>query len=154
MHRDKSQLVQLESISWEEGALVQWEQAVGDDHVKWETSLEVKGVGGGKAACDYSAVSSVDNFLILECHRKGGTSQERHMWEPRVDETYVSVQKRSNSLEGPRKVKAIELEYPRSKVQFGAEVLRWEQKDKVGSTENYEEFLIKGECWISYGSAK
>jgi len=31
-------------------------------------SLDEKGVGGGERVCDYSAVSSVDNFLILECH--------------------------------------------------------------------------------------
>jgi len=42
-------------------------------------SLEEKGVSGEKAACDYSAVSSVDNFHILKCHRRRGTSQERHM---------------------------------------------------------------------------
>jgi len=44
-----------------------------------EKSLEKKGVGGGEVVCDYSAVSSVDNFIILECHRRRGTSQERHM---------------------------------------------------------------------------
>jgi len=27
--------------------------------------LEEKGVGGEEAACDYSAVSSVDNFLLF-----------------------------------------------------------------------------------------
>jgi len=42
-------------------------------------SLEEKGVGGGETACDYSAVSSVNNFHILECHRRRRTSQERHM---------------------------------------------------------------------------
>jgi len=42
-------------------------------------NLEEKGVYGGKAACDYSAVISVDNFLILKCHRSRRTSQERHI---------------------------------------------------------------------------
>jgi len=42
-------------------------------------SLEKKGMGGGEAACDYSAVSSVDNFHISECHRRKGTSQERNI---------------------------------------------------------------------------
>jgi len=41
-------------------------------------SLE-KGVGEEEAMCDYSTVSSVDNFHILECHRRRETSQERHM---------------------------------------------------------------------------
>jgi len=60
--------------------LVEYERAVGDDHVKWRNSRRLeKGVGRGEAACDYSAVSSVDNFLILECHRRRVTSQERHM---------------------------------------------------------------------------
>jgi len=39
----------------------------------------VKGVGRGEAAWDYSAVISIDNFHILECHRRRGTSQEREM---------------------------------------------------------------------------
>jgi len=43
-----------------------------------EKRLE-KGVGVGEAACDYSTVISVDNFHILECHRRQGTSQEREM---------------------------------------------------------------------------
>jgi len=52
-----------------------------------EKSLEEKGVYGGEVACDYSAVSSVDNFYILECHRRRGTFQERHMRDLSVDET-------------------------------------------------------------------
>jgi len=79
---------------------------VGDNPVKWGKNLKEKGVGGGEAACDYSAVSSVDNFHILECHRRRRTSQERYMWDLRVDEKFVSVQKRSD---GPQKVEAIEL---------------------------------------------
>jgi len=71
-------------------------------------SLEENRIGWRGAACDYSSVSSVDYFLILECHRRR-ISQERHMWEPRVDERFISVQKKSNSLEGPQKVEAIEL---------------------------------------------
>jgi len=36
MDRDKIRLVKWESISWEEeDTLVEWERAVGDDHVKW-----------------------------------------------------------------------------------------------------------------------
>jgi len=38
-----------------------------------------KGVGGGEAACDYLAVSFVNNFHILECCKRRRTSQERHM---------------------------------------------------------------------------
>jgi len=40
-------------------------------------------------------------------------------------------------------------EYPMTKVQLRAKVLRWEN---TGSVENYSyEFLIKTECWISWG---
>jgi len=49
---------------------MEWERAVGDDHVKWGKSLEEKGVGGVEATCDYSPVSSGDNFQILECHEE------------------------------------------------------------------------------------
>jgi len=35
--------------------------------------LEEKGVGGREAASDYSAVSSVDHFLLLECQRRRRT---------------------------------------------------------------------------------
>jgi len=44
-----------------------------------ERTLRKRVVGGGEAAGDYSAISSVDNFLILECHRGRRTFQERHM---------------------------------------------------------------------------
>jgi len=41
-----------------------------------------------------------------------------------------------------------------TKVQLGAEILRWEQKEKVGSVENYSwELLIKEESWKK-GSAE
>jgi len=57
---------------------MEWERAVMMIMLSGGKSLEEKGVGGGKATCDYSAVSSVDNFLILEYHRRE-TFQERNM---------------------------------------------------------------------------
>jgi len=45
----------------------------------------------------------------LECHRRRKTSQERHMWDVWLDEKFVSIQKRNNSLEGPQKEETIEL---------------------------------------------
>jgi len=51
---------------------------VGDDNVKWGKILEEKGVGGGEATSDYSAVRSVNNFYILKYHRRE-TFQERNM---------------------------------------------------------------------------
>jgi len=79
---------------------------VGNDHVKWGKILE-KGVGGGEAACDYSAVNFVDSFLILECHKRRETSPGY-----RIDKRFLLVQKRSNSLKVPQKVEAIELCIP------------------------------------------
>jgi len=54
-----------------------------------------------------SALST--NFHILECHKRKGTSQERHMWDLRMDDRFVLVQKRNDSIEGPQKVEAIKL---------------------------------------------
>jgi len=80
MGRDKTQLMK-------------WKVSVVRRRIRWwneserwmmimlrgRNSLEEKEVGGEEAACDYSAVSSVDNFHILECHSGRGTSQERQM---------------------------------------------------------------------------
>jgi len=55
-----------------------------------------------------------------------------------VDEKFVTVQKRSDSLErkGLRR-RSNRAKYPMTKIQLGAEILIWEQKEKVGSVENY-----------------
>jgi len=68
-------------------------------------SLEWKGVGGGEESCDYSAVRSVDNFHMLECHR----ISQKNVQNLRVDEKFVSVQKRSDYQEELQNVEAIEL---------------------------------------------
>jgi len=65
--------------------------------------------GGWRGSSEWLLCSRFShNFLFLECHSGRGTSQKRHMWELRVDESFASVQKRSDSLEGPQKVEAIE----------------------------------------------
>jgi len=93
-------------------------------------SLEEKGVGGGEASCDYSAVSSVDNFHILECHRRK-TSQERYMWEVSGWMKICIGTEKERFSERAWEGRSNRTEYPMTKVQFGAEVLGWEQKEKV-----------------------
>jgi len=72
-----------------------------------------------------SALSTISLFWNVtekqELFRKGTFERES-----KVDEKFVSIQKRNNSLEGPQKVESKELssENPMMKIQLGAEVLR------------------------------
>jgi len=91
-----------------------------------EKSLEEKRWVEGKrrGACDYSAVSSVDNFYFLECQRRRGTSQEReaHVRSRGGGKICIGTEKErfpGRASEG----KSNRAEYPMTNVQLWTEVL-------------------------------
>jgi len=123
-----------ESISWvkEKGALVKWERAEGDGHVKWRKKPK-KWVGGGEASSDYSAVGSVTIFFFWNI-----TVEEKIPERGACENSgWMKDLYRYRKEQFPERAsenKSNKAENPMTKVQLGAEVLRWE---KIGSVETY-----------------